>query len=160
MFLPGTVDVNGKRLPLGTTLYQFAASFGKIARYYLQNSSASDEISAGRHRFDERLAIEIDDTLTLGSDAKKMLDQLIRFAVIDDEKMTTAFDDGTRKPIYIFNKVYCPVLRISFRRYSHWRLSSRRFEDFLMTPAEFVRTDQRLIKFLSDQRGHQKGLFD
>ena len=160
MFLPGTIELGGKKRPLGKTLYEFAASFGKVSGHYLQSSSASEEEGCPRQRFDERLAIELDDTLNLNADAQRMLDQLIRFAVIDDEKMTTAFDDGTRKPLYIFNKVYCPALRISFRRYGHWRLSSKRFEQFLLTPTEFVRTDRRLARFISPEGKNERDLFD
>jgi hypothetical protein len=141
-------------------LYEFAASFGKVSGYYLQSSSHSEVEHASKPRFDERLAIEIDNTLNLNTDAQRMLDQLIRFAVIDDEKMITAFDDRTRKPIYIFNKVYCPDLRISFRRYAHWRLSSKRFEQFLLHPTQFVRSDERLIKFLIPEAKNERGLFD
>jgi serine/threonine protein kinase len=160
MFLPGTIDIEGKVYPLGKMLYEFAASFGKVSGYYLQSSSHSEVEHASKPRFDERLAIEIDNTLNLNTDAQRMLDQLIRFAVIDDEKMITAFDDRTRKPIYIFNKVYCPDLRISFRRYAHWRLSSKRFEQFLLHPTQFVRSDERLIKFLIPEAKNERGLFD
>lgn len=160
MFLPSTVVINNKRQALGKILYEFAASFGRVSSYYLQQSSSDLEVEhTGKRRFDERLAIEIDNTLNLNADAQRMLDQLIRFAVIDDEKMTTSFDDGTRKPIYIFNKVYCPALRISFRRFAHWRLSSKRFEEFLLRPTEFVRTDQRLSKLLPDEK-NERELFD
>lgn len=159
MFLPGTVTISGKKFPLGKLLYEFAASFGKVSRYYLQASSSRSIDQTDRVRFDERLAIEIDNTLNLNVDAKKMLDQLIRFAVVDDEKMVTAFDDGTRKPIYTFNKVYCPVLRISFRHDAHWRLSSDRFENFLLHPTDFVRTDRRLAKFLNIGGHNERDLF-
>jgi serine/threonine protein kinase len=160
MLLPGTIDIGGKTLPLGKTLYEFAASFGKISGYYLRESPHFAVEDGGKQRFDERLGIEIDNTLNLSPDAKLMLDNLIRFAVIDDEKMVTAFDDGTRKPIYTFNCVYCPALRISFRRYSHWRLSSERFEQFLVEPAKFVRTDRQIAKLLSTENHDVPTLFD
>jgi serine/threonine protein kinase len=159
MFLPGTVVINGEKQGLGKALYEFAASFGKVSAHYLQSSSPSTSESE-RLRFDERLAIEIDNTLRLSADAQRMLDELIRFAVLDDEKMATAFDDGTRKPIYIFNKVYCPILRISFRHDAHWRLSSRRFEQFLLHPSEFVRTDKRLTRLLDEGSPNNDTLFE
>jgi len=152
MYLPSTITVQDKKYPVGKKLYEFAASFGKISGYYLRSSSSARRGTRDEKRFDERLAIEIDNILDLSPDAQRVLDQLIRFAVIDDEKMATALDDGTRKPIYTFNRVYCPILRISFRRDAHWRLSSKRFERFLLQPAEFVRSDQRITKFLRPDR--------
>lgn len=159
MFLPGTISIAGKKEPLGKRLYEFAASFGKVSGFYLHSSPHSDVADSHRTRFDERLAIELDNALNLSADAQRMLDQLIRFAVIDDEKMVTALDDGTRKPIYTFNKVYCPILRISFRHEAHWRLTSRRFEEFLLNPTAFVRTDKRLSKLLDAEVKRDRELF-
>lgn len=160
MFLPGTIAISDKKYPLGKTLYEFASSFGKVSGFYLRSSSNSRTERGDKPRFDERLAIELDDRLDLSPGARKMLNELIRFAVVDDEKMATALDDRTRKPIYIFNRVYCPALRISYRRDAHWRLSSRRFEQFLLNPTEFVRTDQRLVKFLTPEARNERKLFD
>lgn len=160
MFLPGTITIGDKKYPLGKTLYEFASSFGKVSGFYLRSSSNSRTERGDKPRFDERLAIELDDRLELSPGARKMLNELIRFAVVDDEKMATALDDRTRKPIYIFNRVYCPALRISYRRDTHWRLSSRRFEQFLLRPTEFVRTDPRLVKFLTPEVRHDRKLFD
>lgn len=160
MFLPGTIEIRGKRVPLGRRLYEFAASFGRVSRFYLRASSDSSAMpQGGRRRFDERLAIEIDNTLALGADAQRMLNELIRFAVIDDEQMAQSFDDSARKPIYIFNRVYCPILGISFRRDAHWRLSSQRFDEFLVNPTEFVRTDDRLKRIDDTQATHEDDLF-
>jgi serine/threonine protein kinase len=155
MFLPSTVRINDRTYPVGKRLYEFAASFGKVSGFYLRSSLRTRSRAKRENRFDERLAIEIDNVLNLGPDAERMLDQLIRFAVIDDEKMATALDDGTRKPIYTFNRVYCPILRISFRRDTHWRLSSKRFEQFLLNPTEFVRSDQRMMKFLGSDSDNE-----
>jgi serine/threonine protein kinase len=149
MFLPSTIRLNDRMYPVGKRLYEFAASFGKISGFFLRSSLKAKSRAKRGNRLDERLAIEIDNVLNLGPDAERMLDQLIRFAVIDDEKMATALDDGTRKPIYTFNRVYCPILRISFRRDAHWRLSSKRFEQFLLDPTQFVRSDQRMARFLA-----------
>lgn len=160
MFLPGTTTIGDKKYPLGKTLYEFASSFGKVSGFYLRSSSNSQTESGSKPRFDERLAIELDDRLDLSPGAQQMLKELIRFAVVDDEKMATALDDRTRKPIYTFNRVYCPALRISYRREAHWRLSSRRFEKFLLNPTEFVRTDQRLVKFLTPEPRNERKLFD
>lgn len=155
MLLPGTLEVSGKKQPLGKLLYEFAASFGKVSRHYLLVSANQLQ----PERYDERLAIELDNTLSLNPDAKKILDALIRFAVLDDEKMATSLDDGLRKPIYIFNRVYCPVLRISFRRADHWRLSSNRLEKFLMNPTGFVKNDSRLSKLLAPGKDYEQDLF-
>lgn len=156
MFLPGTIVLGEEEKALGKLLFEFASSFGKVAGYYLRSSVLRAPGERPSHqRFDERLAIELDNTLALSVDAQRVLDQLIRFAVLDDEKMATSLDDGTRKPIYTFNCVYCPALRISFRRDAHWRLSSRRFEQFLLDPAHFVRTDERLVRVLESDSGQE-----
>ncbi len=152
MFIPGTISIRGRPRPLGKTLYHFAASYGKVASEYLRKSGPRPRNDARGSKLDERLAIEIDDTLALGPDGQRMLDCLIRFAILDDEKFVTARDDRTRKPIYAFNKVYCPGLRMSFRRHTHWRLSSQRFERFLLDPTEFLRHDDAIDKaFRADQ---------
>jgi serine/threonine protein kinase len=160
MFLPGTVEVEGRKMALGKRLYEFATSFGRVSRFYLLRSASELKIGhSGKQRFDERLAIEIDNTLTLSADAQRMLNELIRFAIVDDEQMAQAFDDGTRKPIYIFNRVYCPFLGISFRRFSHWRLSSKRFNEFLVDPTDFVRSDERLKKLDNPNSVNEGELF-
>lgn len=159
MFLPGTVEILGKKRGLGKVLYDCAVNFGKVSRYYLRSSSDARAEQSGKRRFDERLAIEIDNSLSLHSDAQRVLDQLVRFAVFDDEQTVMAFDDRTRKPLFIFNRVYCPILAISFRRDSHWRLSSRRFEEFLLDPTDFVRNDDRLRRFINPEKPKEDELF-
>ena len=144
MYLPGTIEINNKKQPLGKMLYEFAGTFGKVSQFYLKRSGKNK-------RFDERLAIEVDNTLNLNAEAKRVLDELIRFAVIDDEKFAVTLDDKAQKPIYTFNRVYCPALKMSFRRADHWRLSSCRFEKLLLTPSTFMQNDKQLNKLLNVQ---------
>ena len=135
-FIPGALPGDTHRLSLGARLQSFATSFGKIARAYLKKGRMR---SAGnRVRFYELLAIELDDTLTLGSDHAAVLEGLVRYAVLDDTKLTQTRDDKLRKPIYILNRVFCPALQISYRREVHLRLSSTRFETYLDDPEAFA----------------------
>ncbi|MFT3784157.1 MAG: lipopolysaccharide kinase InaA family protein [Nibricoccus sp.] len=158
MFLPGTIEIGGRKLPLGRRLFEFATSFGRVASFYLK-ASAREQENTSKNRLDERLAIEVDNTLSLGGDAQRMLNALIRFAIVDDEHSAASFDDGARKPIYIFNRVYCPILGISFRRDTHWRLSSRRFDEYLSNPTEFVRSDKRLQRIGKQGTKDEQDLF-
>jgi hypothetical protein len=134
-FIPGALPGETHRLSLGARLQSFATSFGKIARAYLKKGRMRS--SGRRVRFYELLAIELDDTLVLSHEPGAVLEGLVRYAVLDDTKLTQTRDDKLRKPIYILNRVFCPALQISFRREVHLRLSSKRFETYLQDPEAF-----------------------
>lgn len=143
-FIPGSTYIDSMKVGIGKQMYEFAAAFGKVA--FLNLKRGPMVATHSRKRFHEKLAIEIDGELKLDEEAKIVLEQLIRYAVIDDSKLAKAFDDQTKKPIYVLNRIYCPALGISFRRESHWRLSSKRFQHFLLHPLSTVRDGDRLLK--------------
>jgi hypothetical protein len=135
-FIPGARPGQTHRRSLGARLQSFATSFGKIARAYLKRGQM--RTAGKRVRYHELLGIELDDSLTLTSENEAVLEGLVRYAVLDDTKLTQTRDDKLRKPIYIFNRVFCPALQISFRREVHLRLSSARFQRYLSNPEEFA----------------------
>jgi hypothetical protein len=143
-FLPGSVTVSGRKSGLGKQMYEFAAAFGKVA--YTNLTRGPMVVNKSRKRFHEKLAIEIDGELTLDPDTEDILHQLIRFAVIDDSKLVKSFDDKTKKPIFVLNRIFYPALGISFRRESHWRLSSKKFGEFLRHPNKEVRDDKHMFR--------------
>jgi hypothetical protein len=135
-FIPGALPGELHRTSLGARLQSFATSFGKIARAYLKRGRM--RTSDGRKRYYELLAIELDDTLILSDENVTVLKGLVRYAVLDDTKLTQTRDDKLRKPVYILNRVFCPALQISYRREVHLRLSSARFEKYLADPESFA----------------------
>lgn len=146
VFIPGEVDVVGEKHALGSMLYDFTATFGKISRLYLTHS----KVAAKRaNRRDERLAIERNDSSALAPNAQAFLHALIRFAILDDSKLEASRDDQIKKPIYILNRIFCPAFGISFRRDQHLRVSREKFERFLLQPNIFIREGTQFLKNMS-----------
>ena len=153
-FIPGALPGEMNRGSIGARLQSCVAAFGKVSRGYLKRGPMTTV--AKRLRFYEVLAIEVDDEVALGESAKLVLNNLIRYAVFDDTKLGTSRDDRLQKPFYILNRVYCPALRISFRREMHWRLSNLRFSSFLDAPESYV---ERAMK-APDETSVEPDLFD
>jgi hypothetical protein len=147
-YIPGEVHVRGELVSRGKHLYEFTSMFGRVVRAYLTQSSPSTAIAA---RYDQRLGIERNDTGPLDTDAEDVLENLIRFGVLDDTKTGVALDDHIRKPIYILNRIFCPTFTISYRRDAHLRLSRKKFETFLLEPARFLRKGTRFLEELDEQ---------
>jgi tRNA A-37 threonylcarbamoyl transferase component Bud32 len=131
-FIPGETTVRGEKTPLGKHLYLCASSFGTVSHRYLTGHRKESG------RLDERLAIERNDTSLLHEEARHVLQLLVRYGIFDDSALNVAFDDGQKKPVYVFNRIFCPAFSISFRRDAHLRLSARKFEMYLLQPAQFV----------------------
>ncbi len=155
-YIPGTVTIGGEEVSVGRHIYQFTTALGRVCNYYLRHKRRQIR---GRQRYDERLAVERNDSMELSRSATEVLHYLVRFGVLDDTKLEVAFDDRLKKPIYILNRVYCPAFRISFRRESHLRLSKNKFEQLLLTPLEFVRRGTRFLEDLTS-RADEWELFD
>jgi tRNA A-37 threonylcarbamoyl transferase component Bud32 len=143
-FIPGEIVIREQTVPLGKHLYLCASSFGTVSYKYLTKHRGK----GGERRIDERLALERNDTSMLRKDAQRVLESLVRYGIFDDSALNVAFDDGQKKPIYVFNRIFCPSFGISFRRDAHLRLSAQKLEMFLLQPARFVRSG---TKFLSNQ---------
>lgn len=141
-YIPGSLSVFGKDAGLGRQLQLFAMAFGKISRAYLTRPASKQD----RHvRYDERLGIERNDSLRLPTEATAVLQQLIKFGVLDDSTMEVSRQEGIKKPVYILNRVLCPAFEISIRRQTNLRLATKRFVELLLAPAE---TGPRATKFL------------
>ncbi len=150
-FIPGEISIRGRSEPLGRHLFLCASSFGAISHRYLRMNR---DRSGGR--LDERLAIERNDTALLRPEAQQVLKLLVRYGIFDDSSLNVAFDDGQKKPVYVFNRIFCPAFGISFRRDSHLRLSARKFEEYLLEPAAFA---ERGTAFLKNGGREESGRF-
>ena len=145
-FIPGETMVEGRLAPIGRQLYLCASSFGSVSYTYLTSKERTGK------RVDELLGIERNDTRVLKSDAQAVLQLLVRYGILDDSALTVARDDRQKKPVYIFNRIFCPACGISFRRDEHLRVSSRKLEEFLLEPAEFARTGTRFLRSTNDTK--------
>jgi hypothetical protein len=130
-FIPGAIELGTQRAPLGKHLYLCASSFGLVSNRYLTASRDGG-------RLDERLAIERNDTRALAGDAQVVLQLLVRYGIFDDSILNIARDDRQKKPVYVFNRIFCPAFSISFRRDTHLRLSTGKFEMYLLSPSRFA----------------------
>jgi hypothetical protein len=148
-YIPGEININNKAIALGRQLHSFTQSFGLISRLYLKENKGKQK---KERRYDERLAIERNDQLPLPHDAEDFLKYLIRYAILDDTKQAFARDDMKRKPIYIFNRIYCPAFSISFRRDQHVRLSIDKLVQFLLSPEKFVKKGTGFLRQLSSEQ--------
>lgn len=133
-FTAGELTIQGQQVPLGRHLYLCAASFGAVSHRYLTRYGKNPS----RARLDERLAIERNDTAKLDSTATRILELLVRYGIFDDSTLNVAFDDGQKKPVYVFNRIFCPAFGISFRRDAHLRLSAGKLAQYLLEPSEFA----------------------
>ena len=147
-FIPGEIFVRDQTVPLGRHLYLCASSFGTVSYKYLTKGRGRNP----ERRIDERLAIERNDTSMLRNDAQRVLESLVRYGIFDDSALNVAFDDGQKKPIYVFNRIFCPSFGISFRRDAHLRLSVQKLELYLLQPAKFVVDG---TEFLREQKGDE-----
>lgn len=139
--ISGEIFINSERCSLGRKLFEIASTLGTIYRLYLQSSRA-------KNRKDEYLAIERNDFSPLVKDADEILKKLITFGVLDESKLEIARDDRVKKPIYVLNKIYCPVFSITYKRDQHLRLSKSKFEELLIRPIDFLkRGTKRLTEY-------------
>jgi tRNA A-37 threonylcarbamoyl transferase component Bud32 len=148
-FIPGEITIRGEKVPLGKHLYLCTTSFGTVSHRYLTASRGESR------RLDERLAIERNDTGSLNPEAGQILQMLVRYGIFDDSALNVAFDDGQKKPIYVFNRIFCPAFSISFRRDAHLRLSARKFEMYLLQPAGFVERGTAFLRGEAPRRGEK-----
>jgi hypothetical protein len=148
-FIPGEIDIRGRKVPLGKHLYLCTTSFGAVSHRYLTAHRKHES-----RRIDERLAVERNDTSLLRPEAQEVLQLLVRYGIFDDSGLNVAFDDGQKKPVYVFNRVFCPAFGISFRRDAHLRLSTRKLEMYLLEPANFAK---RGTAFLRGESGGGQG---
>lgn len=155
-YIPGTISSYGDVSPLGKKLYEFTAAFGSIAQAYLKHGTKRRDSLV---RFDERIAIERNDSEALVQPAQDFLEVLIRFGIMDDSHLDFARDDRMKKSLYILNRIFCPAFGISFRRDQHLRLSKGRFEQLLLDPIAFAREGTRFLRKFPISRVDEYVLF-
>jgi hypothetical protein len=141
-FIPGQLFIKGRQIPLGKHLYDCASCFGAVSHRYLTLRSKEGRAE----RLDERLAIERNDSALLPHEAQTVLNLVVRYGVFDDSGLNVAFDDGQKKPVYVFNRIFCPAFGISFRRDAHLRLSVGKLEQYLLEPARFAKRGTAFLR--------------
>ena len=152
--ISGAVLINDTQSSLGRRLFDVALAIGSVFRIYLR-------AERGKKRKDQYLAIERNEFAELDAEAAIILKELIKYGIFDDSRLDYARDDNVKKPIYILNKIYCPVFSISFRRDQHLRLSKGKFEQLLLNPSSFVKDGtKRLRAESSSGKPSQKTLFE
>jgi hypothetical protein len=154
-FIPGQLLVKGQQLPLGKHLYNCASYFGAISHRYLTKRTEGRRAP----RLDERLAIERNDAAPLPDEAQMVLNLLVRYGIFDDSGLNVAFDDGQKKPVYVFNRIFCPAFSMSFRRDAHLRLSVGKLVEYLLEPAKFAKRGTTFLRSSPD-RDDERLLWD
>lgn len=145
--ISGVINVGGSDVSLGRRLFEVTTVIGSTFRKYLRSERGSR--GARQH-----LAIERNDLGELEPDAQELLDRLVTFGVLDATKFEYARDDEARKPIYVLNRIYCPIFGISHRRDEHLRLSKGKLEMLLLRPGLFLRDGTRRLRELEEGGEH------
>ncbi|MBT3055802.1 MAG: protein kinase [Candidatus Thiodiazotropha sp. (ex Codakia orbicularis)] len=145
-YIPGTIVRGKTTYSLGRKLFEFAITLGSIYRAYLRSGKTK--------RAREILAIERNEFSELSDDAQNFLNYLIQYGILDDTKLEISRDDQLKKPIYILNRIFCPVFGISYRRDQHLRLSKQKFEQLLLDPSRFKYEGTKVLKDLSQYRNN------
>ena len=148
--ISGAIQVGGEEISLGRRLFEVTTVIGSTFRKYLRSHE-------GARSPRQHLAIERNDLGELYPDAQKILNHLITFGVLDATKFEFSRDDEARKPIYVLNRIYCPIFGISYRRDDHLRLSQGKLEMLLMRPSLFLRDGTRRLRALEE--GGEEDLF-
>lgn len=152
--ISGAFEISGTPHSVGRRLFDVTLAIGSVFRIYLR-------AERGKERKNQYLAIERNEFEELGPEAGFILRELIKYGIFDDSRLDYARDDNVKKPIYILNKIYCPVFGISFRRDQHLRLSKGKFEQLLLTPSSFVTNGTKLLrKESNDGSSFQNTLFE
>lgn len=152
--ISGAFQVAGEQYSLGRRLFDITLAIGSVFRIYLKAESE-------KNRKDQYLAIERNEIVELDSEPEFLLKELVKYGIFDDSRLDFARDDMVKKPIYILNRIYCPVFSISFRRDQHLRLSKERFEQLLKSPSLFVTQGTKLLRKENNMgQSLQNTLFD
>jgi len=141
--ISGSIVLRDREVSLGRRLFEVTTAIGSTFRKYLR--SQSDARAARQH-----LAIERNDLSELSPEAGDLLNKLITFGILDATKFEYSRDDETRKPIYVLNRIYCPIFGIGYRRDDHLRLSKMKLEMLLLAPSLFLRDGTRRLRELED----------
>jgi|GEM_PF-2843901 len=148
--ISGAIRIMGTEVSLGRKLFEVTTAIGSTFRKYLR--SDRDKPFKRQH-----LAIERNDLGELNSEAERILQSLITFGVLDASKLEYSRDDKARKPIYVLNRIYCPIFGIGYRRDTHLRLSRGKLELLLLAPGEFLTRGTTRLSQLSE--GSESNLF-
>ena len=137
--ISGAFEINGIQYSVGRRLFDITLAIGSVFRIYLRSER-------GKQRKNQYLAIERNEFEELSPEAGFILRELIKYGIFDDSRLDYARDDNVKKPIYILNRIYCPVFGISFRRDQHLRLSKGKLEQLLLAPSSFVKNGTSLLR--------------
>jgi hypothetical protein len=140
--------------PLGEKLRAVLSSIGAVSRAYLQHYDTGEP-----GRWHETISIERLDQKPLRQTAQTILENLVKNEFLVDQGVTLSRAQFGLCSRYDLNKILAPAFRTTYRVRNHMYLSSRWFEELLLSPDEFVRRQsEKLTRMAEPQR--QVGLFD
>lgn len=153
--ISGTIRISDNRVSLGQQLFDITTVIGAVFRIYLIS-----EPEKGRK--DQYLALERNESSPLNENAEKLLQEMLRYGILDPSRLDFARDDGIKKPIYVLNRIYCPAFGIGIRRDQHLRLSQQKFEELFLSPKTFVTSGTQRLRLQGDYKRDdaQQRLFD
>lgn len=150
--IPGVIRCNGRKLSVGSFLFDITSSIGSTFRIYLREER-------GKKRKRQTLAIERNDSTPLEEEAQNILNKMITYGVLDNTKLDYARDDRAKKPIYVLNRIFCPAFGISPQRDNHLRLSKNKFEELLLRPSLFLKQGTKKLSMNEDKKYFIPDLF-
>jgi serine/threonine protein kinase len=150
--LPGEIDGE----PIGKRAQAVVSAIGEISRQYLEKYNTGDP-----DRWYETISIERLDGLPLAKDAKKLLNELIKFGLLLNEGLTFSRAQFGLQDRYDLNKVFSPAFRITYRVRNHIYLSKSKLNNLFISPDKFVKEHKNKLKsLLSKAKGQQEIKFE
>lgn len=138
--ISGGITVHNELYSLGKQLFRITSSIGSAFRIYLM--SEPDK----KRRKEQYLAIERNDSSPLSKEVESLLQEMIKYGILDESLLEVARDDRVKKPIYILNKIYCPAFSIGYRKDQNLRLSKNNFEEVFINPKKFIEAGTKRLR--------------
>lgn len=119
--------------PLGEKLQVIISALGRMSKQYLQKYDTGEE-----GRWHESISLERLDKSGLSKEAKELLNELIKYGLLLVEGTTFSRAQYGLSQRYDLNKIFAPVFQITYRVRNHIYVSTKIFEEFLITPDVFL----------------------
>lgn len=150
--LPGVLNDE----PLGEKLQEVISAIGKMSKQYLMNYNTGE-----KDRWHETISLERLDKKSLSKDAKQILKELTMYGLLLVEGTTFSRAQYGLSQRYDLNKVFSPVFQTTYRVRNHIYISTKIFEEFLLTPGDFLKRHLNKLDRLAKKSSlpEQKELF-
>ncbi|HUT37088.1 MAG TPA: protein kinase [Planctomycetota bacterium] len=129
----------------GNHLFRIVEVFGEIAQKYLYEYGriTRDE---GRHY--EVMRIEVRGNTRLSEEAFGLYKLMLQAGIFTDAGGRYPWGRGVLNDCFILRPIYTPALKISYRKRECLRLSTARFEKFLVQPDQFQKQGTNFLRRL------------